>query len=222
MPFQKLKIKMFNHIISIFVLPLTPASYYELRYSTDFTKLRTNFSVNPEISEEDILRGNISHIATAGTKEFVVMVLPELENNTDLAYSFAIRAWDKAGNAGDLSSIISVSRFVPYAAPPIITTEQAFTSPGSPTVELFTSPGSPTVEPEGLQTDLIIGLACAGAAFVFIVCIICILLACRHSKQKPKQESEDENVNEVYEQEVQDLDNDKVFYPSTTTMVSAD
>ena len=80
---------------------------YELRYSTNFSEVRYNFDNSHRVTQDQLVYGNLSHISAAGVIETVIINLPE--RGQDIVYYFAIRAWDEAGNGGDLSNIASLS-----------------------------------------------------------------------------------------------------------------
>ncbi|XP_041461544.1 uncharacterized protein LOC121412849 [Lytechinus variegatus] len=89
---------------------------YDLRYSTNFSEVRDDFNRSHLVSQEQVLYGNLSHVNASGTTESVTITLPQ--KGEDIVYYFGIRAWDEAGNGGDLSNIVSLSiRFIPVALP---------------------------------------------------------------------------------------------------------
>ncbi|XP_041465498.1 calcium-activated chloride channel regulator 1-like isoform X1 [Lytechinus variegatus] len=94
---------------------------YELRYSTNFSEVRDDFNKSHLVSQEQVLYGNLSHVNASGTTESVTITLPQ--KGEDIVYYFGIRAWDEAGNGGDLSNIASLSiRFIPMALPTAVMT----------------------------------------------------------------------------------------------------
>eukprot|EP00057_Strongylocentrotus_purpuratus_P017575 XP_011672049.1 PREDICTED: calcium-activated chloride channel regulator 1-like [Strongylocentrotus purpuratus] len=94
---------------------------YELRYSTNFNEVRNYFSNSHEVTQDQLVNGNLSYISPAGTIETVTISLPE--RGKDIIYYFAIRAWDEVGNGGDLSNVASLSiRYIPVSVPTIDTT----------------------------------------------------------------------------------------------------
>nr|XP_054756299.1 calcium-activated chloride channel regulator 1-like [Lytechinus pictus] len=94
---------------------------YELRYSTNFSEVRDDFNRSHLVSQEQVLYGNLSHVNASGTTERVTIILPQ--KGEDIVYYFGIRAWDEAGNGGDLSNIVSLSiRFIPMALPTAVMT----------------------------------------------------------------------------------------------------
>eukprot|EP00057_Strongylocentrotus_purpuratus_P021239 XP_011675713.1 PREDICTED: uncharacterized protein LOC105443793 [Strongylocentrotus purpuratus] len=87
---------------------------YELRYSTNFSEVRGNFNNCNRVTQDQLVYGNLSHINPSGVIESVTITLPE--KGGDIVYYFAIRAWDEAGNGGQLSNTASLSiRFIPLA-----------------------------------------------------------------------------------------------------------
>nr|XP_054753631.1 calcium-activated chloride channel regulator 1-like [Lytechinus pictus] len=80
---------------------------YEFRYSTNYSSVRTNFSNCVEITQDELVYGNLSNINPSGDTETITVTLPEREQ--DIVYYFAIRAGDEAGNVGELSNIASLS-----------------------------------------------------------------------------------------------------------------
>eukprot|EP00057_Strongylocentrotus_purpuratus_P013853 XP_011668327.1 PREDICTED: calcium-activated chloride channel regulator 1-like [Strongylocentrotus purpuratus] len=153
----------------------------ELRYSTNFNDVRNNFSTSHEVTQNQLVSGNLSFISPAGVIETVTISLPE--RGQDIVYYFAIRAWDEAGNRGDLSNIASLSiRFIPVFVP---TTEPLPVSVPSTTEPLPTSVPTTiepipvsvtTVKPTGPDNlALIIGLCCAvGVVIIVGAVILCV------------------------------------------------
>eukprot|EP00057_Strongylocentrotus_purpuratus_P013850 XP_011668324.1 PREDICTED: calcium-activated chloride channel regulator 1-like [Strongylocentrotus purpuratus] len=89
---------------------------YELRYATNYYEVRNNFSTSHEVTQDQLVYGNLIYISPAGVIETVTISLPE--RGKDIVYYFAIRAWDEAGNGGDLSNIASLSiRYIPASVP---------------------------------------------------------------------------------------------------------
>ncbi|XP_072166786.1 calcium-activated chloride channel regulator 1-like [Diadema setosum] len=72
------------------------ASLYELRYCTDFTTLRTNFTECTLVDNDQLVEGNLSDIAIAGMEESVTVQLPE--GSLNVSHHFSLRASDEAGN----------------------------------------------------------------------------------------------------------------------------
>ncbi|XP_041461484.1 calcium-activated chloride channel regulator 1-like [Lytechinus variegatus] len=90
---------------------------YEFRYSTNFSSVRTNFSNCVEITQDEIVYGNLSNINPSGVTETITVTLPE--RGQDIVYYFAIRAGDETGNVGELSNIASLSiRYIPVTKDP--------------------------------------------------------------------------------------------------------
>ncbi|XP_071505436.1 calcium-activated chloride channel regulator 1-like [Diadema antillarum] len=79
------------------------ASSYELRYCTDFTTLRTNFTECTLVDNDQLIEGNLSDIAIAGVEESVTVQLPE--GSLNVSHHFSLRASDEAGNVGSTSNI---------------------------------------------------------------------------------------------------------------------
>ncbi|XP_071484712.1 calcium-activated chloride channel regulator 1-like [Diadema antillarum] len=102
------------------------ASSYELRYCTDFTTLRTNFTECTLVDNDQLVEGNLSDIATAGVEESVTVQLPE--GSLNVSHHFSLRASDEAGNVGSTSNIVSTTVIIAALAD----TTQAPTS-GQPT-----------------------------------------------------------------------------------------
>ncbi|XP_071484709.1 calcium-activated chloride channel regulator 1-like [Diadema antillarum] len=105
------------------------ASSYELRYCTDFTTLRTNFTECTLVDSDQLVEGNLSDIAIAGVEESVTVQLPE--GSLNVSHHFSLRASDEAGNVGSTSNIVSTSVII---APPATTTlaPTATAASGSP------------------------------------------------------------------------------------------
>ncbi|XP_071484710.1 calcium-activated chloride channel regulator 1-like [Diadema antillarum] len=92
-------------------------SSYELRYCTDFTTLRTNFTECTLVDNDQLVEGNLSDIATAGVEESITVQL--LEGSLNVSHHFSLRASDEAGNVGPTSNIVSTAVII---APPATTT----------------------------------------------------------------------------------------------------
>ncbi|XP_030850206.1 calcium-activated chloride channel regulator 1-like [Strongylocentrotus purpuratus] len=135
---------------------------YELRYATNYFEVRNNFSTSHEVTQDQLVYGNLIYISPAGVIETVTISLPE--RGKDIVYYFAIRAWDEAGNGGDLSNIASLSiRYIPASVP--------------------------TIEPTGPdnQALIIIGVCCA-VGVVFIVGVVMTYICYRKRNVARAQE----------------------------------
>eukprot|EP00057_Strongylocentrotus_purpuratus_P013851 XP_011668325.1 PREDICTED: calcium-activated chloride channel regulator 4A-like [Strongylocentrotus purpuratus] len=134
----------------------------ELRYSTNFNDVRNNFSTSHEVTQDQLVYGNLSYISPAGVIETVTISLPE--RGEEIVYYFAIRAWDEAGNGGDLSNVASLSiRYIP-----------AFVPTAEPIPVSVT-----TIQPTGPdKLALIIGVCCA-VGVVFIVGAVMVYVCYR-------------------------------------------
>eukprot|EP00057_Strongylocentrotus_purpuratus_P017576 XP_011672050.1 PREDICTED: calcium-activated chloride channel regulator 1-like [Strongylocentrotus purpuratus] len=150
---------------------------YELRYATNYYEVRNNFSTSHEVTQDQLVYGNLIYISPAGVIETVTISLPE--RGKDIVYYFAIRAWDEAGNGGDLSNIASLSiRYIPASVP--------------------------TNEPTGPDNLalIIIGVCCeVGVIFIVGVVMTYICYRKRHvaRAQEGLQEAETAHKNPTYD-----------------------
>ncbi|XP_033120336.1 calcium-activated chloride channel regulator 1-like [Anneissia japonica] len=88
-------------------LPIKPASRYELKISKSFSELQRNFVHASEITNADVIQGNIEIVNPAGVVEKITVKVSVSGQN--LTYFFAIRAHDESGNYGDVSNIVSAN-----------------------------------------------------------------------------------------------------------------
>ncbi|XP_077990634.1 calcium-activated chloride channel regulator 1-like [Glandiceps talaboti] len=81
------------------------ANHYDLRYSLSFDDVLDNFDkLNAIIiTEKNLVRGNLTAPLSAGSIETFIVSLPT--KGTGMAYFFAVRAVDEAGNEGAISNI---------------------------------------------------------------------------------------------------------------------
>ncbi|XP_030850204.1 calcium-activated chloride channel regulator 1-like [Strongylocentrotus purpuratus] len=169
---------------------------YELRYSTNYYEVRNNFSSSHEVTQDQLVYGNLSYINPAGIMENVTISLPE--RGQDIVYYFAIRAWDVTGNRGDLSNIASLSiRFIPVSEP---TTEPLPVSIPTTTPTEPIPVYGPTIEPTGLDNlALIIGVCCAvGVVIIVGAVMLYIYYQKTHiARTKPKSASTQEGLPEL-------------------------
>ncbi|XP_041461834.1 calcium-activated chloride channel regulator 1-like [Lytechinus variegatus] len=185
------------------------AHSYELRYSTNFTSIRTNFSNCDEITQDELVHGNISNINPPGVTETITVTLPE--SGQDRLYYFAIRAWDEAGNVGDLSNIVSLFFIRPLPVTTEATTEGTLsteqttnqTEPGDLSTETISSEElttrqttpdqerNPDMPEEPNKTAMIIGLSCAGGVVVLVLgVILCIYYRKTHVADMKSQSTD--------------------------------
>ncbi|XP_041461485.1 calcium-activated chloride channel regulator 1-like [Lytechinus variegatus] len=157
------------------------ASRYELRYSTNISDLQNNFGSCHEVTSDQLVYGNLENIKPSGLTETITVTLPE--RGQGIVYNFAIRAWDEAGNEGDLSNFASLSiRFIPEPIEPT-TQDQSSTNPtrlGEPSTNLTTPDGSyskPTNEQEFHPDKKYIGIWCVVVAGI-LAAGICIPIVC--------------------------------------------
>ncbi|XP_041461292.1 calcium-activated chloride channel regulator 1-like [Lytechinus variegatus] len=170
---------------------------YDLRYSTNFSEVRDDFNRSHLVSQEQVLYGNLSHVNASGTTESVTITLPQ--KGEDIVYYFGIRAWDEAGNGGDLSNIVSLSiRFIPVALPTavmptmhatdVMTEIITTSSPSETTVSEEPEPLERTTQQEVPETTkateptgpeaqaVIIGLSCALSVVTIIAAVSLVML----------------------------------------------
>eukprot|EP00057_Strongylocentrotus_purpuratus_P001796 XP_001201939.2 PREDICTED: calcium-activated chloride channel regulator 4A-like [Strongylocentrotus purpuratus] len=160
------------------------ASYYELRFSDNFTQIRTNFTSAAAVNDTDLILGNLSRVASSGTLESITILLPGEDSNA--IFSFMIRAWDEAGNAGPLSNIVSVSR---RSLPPTTMPTSILNSTSEPP-----STQSPGV---ALPTWAIIALCCVALLIVLAVSIIFSVI-CGRRAPKNARRSDNDHTNAAF------------------------
>ncbi|XP_030834959.1 calcium-activated chloride channel regulator 4A-like [Strongylocentrotus purpuratus] len=161
------------------------AAYYELRFSDNFTQIRTNFTSAAAVNDTDLILGNLSRVASSGTLESITILLPG--QDSDAIFSFMIRAWDEAGNAGPLSNIVSVSR---RSLPPTT----------MPTTILNSTSEPPSTQSPGVALPIwvVISFSCA-AFFIVIAVSIIVGVLCNRSAPKNPIGSVYEHTNPAYE-----------------------
>ncbi|XP_030850208.1 calcium-activated chloride channel regulator 1-like [Strongylocentrotus purpuratus] len=165
---------------------------YELRYSTNYYEVRNNFSTSNEVTQDQLVSGNLSFISPAGVIETVTISL--LERGKEIVYYFAIRAWDEAGNGGDLSNVVSLSiRYIPVSVP---TTEPLPVSVPTTIEQVSVT----TIKPTGPDNPaLIIGVCCA-VGVVIIVGAVMMYVYYREThcrRMKPKAAPTQEKLQDV-------------------------
>nr|XP_054774310.1 calcium-activated chloride channel regulator 4A-like [Lytechinus pictus] len=184
------------------------AASYELRFSDNFTEIRTNFTSAPAITDTDLIVGNLSQVASSGNLESIAFILPG--EDSDAIFYFMIRAWDEAGNVGPLSNIVSVSRrrLPPTTLPTTdLTSVAASNSPSSAsnspsstgmlTSKLIStqSPGNPE-EPFPLWA--IITFSLLGIILLITIPIIIRVVCCR-PKSKRVTGPHNDHMNPMYD-----------------------
>ncbi|XP_002731080.1 calcium-activated chloride channel regulator 4A-like [Saccoglossus kowalevskii] len=79
------------------------AEYYDLRYSTSFSEILDHFDNATQITNDDLVVGNLTSPLPSGSEENFIVWLPT--KGTGTTYYFAVRAVDKADNEGDISNV---------------------------------------------------------------------------------------------------------------------
>nr|XP_006811202.1 PREDICTED: epithelial chloride channel protein-like [Saccoglossus kowalevskii] len=79
------------------------ADFYELRYSTSFSVVFDTFEEATEVTDDDLVTGNLDAPLQSGSLETFTVVLPTKGNGT--TYYFAVRAVDDADNKGEISTV---------------------------------------------------------------------------------------------------------------------
>ncbi|XP_070534069.1 calcium-activated chloride channel regulator 4-like [Ptychodera flava] len=79
------------------------ADHYDLRYSTSFEDILSDFENAVQVTNEDLVLGNLTSPLPAGSSEEYVVLTPT--SGTGMTYYFAVRAVDAAGNEGAVSNI---------------------------------------------------------------------------------------------------------------------
>eukprot|EP00057_Strongylocentrotus_purpuratus_P013797 XP_011668271.1 PREDICTED: calcium-activated chloride channel regulator 4A-like [Strongylocentrotus purpuratus] len=160
------------------------AAYYELRFSDNFTQIRTNFTSAPAVNDTDLILGNLSRVASSGTLESITILLPD--EDSEAIFSFMIRAWDEAGNAGPLSNIVSVAR---RSLPPTT----------MPTTILNSTSEPPSTQSPGVALPIwaIISLSCVALLIILAVSII-LGVMCGRRAPKNARRSDNDHTNAAY------------------------
>ncbi|XP_033120352.1 calcium-activated chloride channel regulator 1-like [Anneissia japonica] len=83
------------------------ATKYELMAASQYSQLLYDFANSRLVTNDDLIRGNMSIISPAGTRETVTIRVPTRGENA--TYFFAIRAYDEADNYGEVSNIVSAN-----------------------------------------------------------------------------------------------------------------
>ncbi|XP_002730442.1 calcium-activated chloride channel regulator 1-like [Saccoglossus kowalevskii] len=79
------------------------AHYYDLRYSTSFSDILDNFENAIQITNKDLISGDVLSPSPSGSSENVTVWLAT--SGTGTTYYFGVRAVDEANNKGDVSTI---------------------------------------------------------------------------------------------------------------------
>ncbi|XP_077986234.1 calcium-activated chloride channel regulator 1-like [Glandiceps talaboti] len=79
------------------------ASFYDLRYDTNFGQLASNFDDCYQLTNDNLTDGTLTEPKESGETETVTVRLPS--SGPGFTYYFSIRAIDDVGNAGQSSSI---------------------------------------------------------------------------------------------------------------------
>ncbi|XP_030831403.1 calcium-activated chloride channel regulator 1-like [Strongylocentrotus purpuratus] len=160
------------------------AAYYELRFSDNFTQIRTNFTSAPAVNDTDRILGNLSRVASSGTLESITILLPG--EDSEAIFSFMIRAWDEAGNAGPLSNIVSVAR---RSLPP--------TTMSTTILNSTSEPLSTQLPGVALPIWAIISLSCVALLIILAVSII-LGEMCGRRAPKNARRSDNDHTNAAY------------------------
>ncbi|XP_071484005.1 calcium-activated chloride channel regulator 1-like [Diadema antillarum] len=126
------------------------ASSYELRYCTDLTTLRTNFTDCTLVDNDQLVEGNLSDIAIAGVEESVTIQLPE--GSLNVSHHFSLRASDEAGNVGSTSNIVSTSVIIVAQAN---TTLAPTSEPTDISTDISTDDTTPLLETSTMSTNFL-------------------------------------------------------------------
>ncbi|XP_033120351.1 calcium-activated chloride channel regulator 1-like [Anneissia japonica] len=83
------------------------ATKYELMAASNFSQLLYDFANSRLVTNDDLIRGNMSIISPAGIRETVTIRVPT--RGEDATFFFAIRAHDESDNYGEASNIVSAN-----------------------------------------------------------------------------------------------------------------
>ncbi|XP_071483581.1 calcium-activated chloride channel regulator 1-like [Diadema antillarum] len=78
-------------------------SHYEIRYSTNFTDLRQNFEESPTVPDNWFVFGDVFAPSPAGHVELFVI---RVNQTGSITYTFAVVAFDDAGNRNERSNLV--------------------------------------------------------------------------------------------------------------------
>ncbi|XP_071492563.1 calcium-activated chloride channel regulator 1-like [Diadema antillarum] len=78
-------------------------SHYEIRYSTNFTDLRQNFEESPTVPDDWFVFGDVFAPSPAGHVELFVI---RVNQTGSITYTFAVVAFDDAGNRNERSNLV--------------------------------------------------------------------------------------------------------------------
>ncbi|KAJ8023069.1 Calcium-activated chloride channel regulator 1 [Holothuria leucospilota] len=93
------------------------ASFYVIRYSDSTSVFIDDVANTTLVTNDDILKGNLSSPAPFGNRESFVVRVPVRRDSQTVAFSIAINAVDDVGNVGAMSNVAhaSLRQFVPEA-----------------------------------------------------------------------------------------------------------
>lgn len=147
--------------------------------------------------DHQIIAGNLSMVGTSGVVESLVVTLPA--RGDKVVYFFGIVAIDEAGNAGDLSNLVSAS--LEYVAP--ITTESMMTTDPEATT-------ANPVEPNSGLEPWVIGVITAASVVLAIAVGLVVVMVCKMSSSSKKKVDTNYNgasYNEHATKSVSEYDN---------------
>lgn len=136
-------------------------------------------------------------VGTSGVVESLVVTLPA--RGDKVVYFFGIVAIDEAGNAGDLSNLVSAS--LEYVAP--ITTESMMTTDPEATT-------ANPVEPNSSLEQWVIGVITAASVVLAIAVGLVVVMVCKMSSSSKKKVDTNYNgasYNEHATKSVSEYDN---------------
>ncbi|XP_072016163.1 calcium-activated chloride channel regulator 1-like isoform X2 [Amphiura filiformis] len=79
------------------------ATYYEIRMGTNFTQLYEDFAAGDNITELQLVKGDLATPKPSGSRELFVIKVPEIIG--DFSYVFAVVAFDDGGNQSPRSNL---------------------------------------------------------------------------------------------------------------------
>ncbi|XP_070557745.1 calcium-activated chloride channel regulator 1-like [Ptychodera flava] len=179
------------------------AREYDLRVSDNIDELYDNIDNATQLTNDDLLWGNLSSPQIAGSRERVAVTFDD--TNSNKTYAFSVRARDESDNQGDKSNVVFTT-FI-YIPP-----RPSSTTPATTKAVTTTSSSLDEDENEKFTTAIIIFLGgLCGAAFLTIVIIVIVGMAkcLAHGKRKKEYRESDLRMDDIYDRRLPHISYDR-------------
>ena len=153
--------------------------------------MRSSFGQASQLTDSDIIVGNLSSPSAATEKEIFVVRFPA--GYIDVTLFFGLMVNHSGGRISDVSNIVTAAIvYVPPINPPT-TSKPDYTTEEDTTGEDTTTARLPDVKHNSAEAQLVLKLAVGSAMPIIVIIIVAIVIKLKYSRRSRRSNSQEEN-----------------------------